>query len=232
MKTENILALLGGFIVGKIMFSGTPRIGSTSKFTIPLDFFKADKLINVKDGWPEKIKDNYTGEVWEARYWGKYYGGISLKLPIDAAEKWVGDIESLNEAGYKTMLVSNADQVTIYYTPDLENVFVPKTAKDAVPVGTILYSSWGYDQTNIDFYIVRSTGKTFFEVEEMSQKMTRATGNMSEYVMPDKPNGNFFKGYYKETKSKYGPSVHRKLTVKGRHASIWDGKEKYQSHYA
>jgi len=232
MKTENILALAAGFLLGKIILSGNAKIGSPAKFVIPMDFFDPSELINVNEGWPQKIKDNNTGEVWEARNWSDYTKRISLKLPEDSAQKWVPDIESLNEAGYKAIIVSKDGQTAIYYTTDLENSFTPKTAKDALPIGTILYSSWGYDQTNIDFYVVRKVGNTFFEVEELSQKMTRAAGDMSEYVMPGEPNGNFYKGYYKQTKSKYGPSVQTKLTVKGRWAGIWDGRELYQSHYA
>lgn len=52
-------------------------------------------------------------------------------------------------------------------------------------VGDILYSSWGYDQTNIDFYqVVKVTAKTI-TVKEISYK-SEYDSSMSGYKVPVK----------------------------------------------
>jgi hypothetical protein len=52
-------------------------------------------------------------------------------------------------------------------------------------VGQILYSSWGYDQTNIDFYqIVRATDKGTVWLLPMSRVIVEETGFMSYQVAP------------------------------------------------
>lgn len=52
-------------------------------------------------------------------------------------------------------------------------------------VGQILYSSWGYDQTNIDFYqIVRATDKGTVWLLPMSRVIVEENGYMSYEVAP------------------------------------------------
>lgn len=52
-------------------------------------------------------------------------------------------------------------------------------------VGQILYSSWGYDQTNIDFYqIVRATDKGTVWLLPMSRLIVNSNGYMSYEVAP------------------------------------------------
>lgn len=43
-------------------------------------------------------------------------------------------------------------------------------------VGDILYDSWGYEQTNVDFYQVIGVGKKTIEIQEISGKMVETTG--------------------------------------------------------
>lgn len=49
--------------------------------------------------------------------------------------------------------------------------------------GDILYSSWGYDQTNIDFYEVVGLTKTMVAIRQLDSKIVRSSGQ-SDYVMP------------------------------------------------
>jgi hypothetical protein len=44
--------------------------------------------------------------------------------------------------------------------------------KQKIVEGAILYSSWGYEQTNIDFYIVVSRKNDFVILQEVGQKRT------------------------------------------------------------
>jgi hypothetical protein len=54
------------------------------------------------------------------------------------------------------------------------------------PVGTILYTSWGYDQTNVDFYVVIQSNKSTLWINEISGKMGDATGPDSANVSAGK----------------------------------------------
>lgn len=58
--------------------------------------------------------------------------------------------------------------------------------KNKIEVGTILYSSWGYDQTNIDFYqVIENKNETVF-IRPIASKNVRDAGFMSNYVAPIK----------------------------------------------
>tara|TARA_R110000824_G_scaffold6506_11_gene30093 strand:- start:47 stop:448 length:402 start_codon:yes stop_codon:yes gene_type:complete len=54
---------------------------------------------------------------------------------------------------------------------------------DAMTVGSILVSSWGYDQTNVDFYMVTRTTKTSVYIRKIRAEVTRS-GGPSDSVMP------------------------------------------------
>lgn len=59
-----------------------------------------------------------------------------------------------------------------------------KTAGHPLEVGTVLYSSWGYDQTNIDFFeVVALIGKATVEVREIAQERVE-TGSMQGQCIP------------------------------------------------
>lgn len=53
-------------------------------------------------------------------------------------------------------------------------------------VGTILYASWGYDQTNIDYYKVDQTkGSTMIHIIPIGEKYVERGGPYGDKVMPD-----------------------------------------------
>jgi len=94
-------------------------------------------------------------------------------------------------------------------------------------VGDILYSSWGYDQTNIDWYqIVGVPTEKLVLVREIGGKILRSDGYGQDQVMPDP--GRFV-----------GPVMKKIPKGDGRHLSIkisdvetawkWDGKPKSQT---
>jgi hypothetical protein len=51
-------------------------------------------------------------------------------------------------------------------------------------VGDILYSSWGYDQTNIDFYKVVRVSKSSVWIQQIGQKVVEITGWAHQNVVP------------------------------------------------
>lgn len=91
---------------------------------------------------------------------------------------------------------------------------------DTVKVGDIFYTSWGYDQTNIDFYEI--VGKTPKMVKYVAIGKNLEFGEYTDAVTPDPT----IKGK-KVRRAKvddYGFSV---STFE--HAMPWDGKPKHQT---
>ena len=102
------------------------------------------------------------------------------------------------------------------------------TVKQGLSVGDILSSSWGYDQTNVNFYeVVRATTKTVWLRERgkaissgnglspMAGYATLADGFVSDKLIQCRPSQS---GYCR---------VHSSAV-----ASLWDGKPEYVSWYA
>ena len=96
-------------------------------------------------------------------------------------------------------------------------------------VGDILYSSWGYDQTNVNFFKVkRLIAKTMVELVEVASQHVEDSGEshgMADQVVavPEIELGETFKRKasarnYVKINSVYG-------------ASPWDGAPKYRSWY-
>lgn len=61
-----------------------------------------------------------------------------------------------------------------------------RKAPTTYKVGDILTSSWGYDQTNVDFYIVTKTiGTRTVELQAIGSKIVSGAGGPTTHVMPD-----------------------------------------------
>lgn len=58
---------------------------------------------------------------------------------------------------------------------------------DKIEPGAILFSSWGYDQTNVDFYMVTRVTKSSAWIVPMSAPVVEQTGFMSENVVAGEP---------------------------------------------
>lgn len=92
-------------------------------------------------------------------------------------------------------------------------------------LGTIFYSSWGYDQTNIDFYeVVGFKGKTLVLLRELEQ-VKEPTGDMYGRTKP-KP------GKYKSGKFQRRCTADHLISItKSQTAYLWDGKPKNYTSY-
>lgn len=100
--------------------------------------------------------------------------------------------------------------------------FVPTLKAD-----DILYSSWGYDQTNVDFYQVLSVKGRTAIVQEIGLKMVEGTdGHMCCNVMPAIGQ---FKGSPMKRRICQGDNIKANDHIR---AYKWDGSEKYSSWYA
>lgn len=93
--------------------------------------------------------------------------------------------------------------------------------------GAILYSNWGYEQTNIDFYIVVSRKNDFVMLQEIgSHKIHNDNFNDRGHCMPD-------------VTTKIGDPFRKKINNQGgvnlasyKWCGLWDGKPKSWSSYA
>jgi hypothetical protein len=99
--------------------------------------------------------------------------------------------------------------------------------KMLIEAGTILKSSWGYDQTNIDFYKVVSVKNGWASVAKIGQEIIEdLPAYMGEKVVP--------------FESKMGAAFRRKIKNfmnedyvginSYQAASVWDGKPQVQTH--
>lgn len=97
--------------------------------------------------------------------------------------------------------------------------------------GTIFYSSWGYEQTNVSFYqVVRLSGKASVVVREISE--TTCTKDNIDFYGHVVPNKNQFIGDEMRKRINAAldePSI--KISDYER-AYLWDNKPKYVSSYA
>jgi len=97
----------------------------------------------------------------------------------------------------------------------------------AVPnVGEILVSSWGYDQTNVDFYeVVRASAASVWVVP-MKQQIVRAESWASEMVVPASKKEGAKPEMFRWNKNGYARVGYSEW------ARIYDGKPQFQSHWA
>jgi len=135
----------------------------------------------------------YTIEVTHKKELGRWYGKIinnNAKLlnqikenyyfnSEDSAMKWAGE-RAKNIEGHFARIEARAEE-----RRQARKNFVNPAKK-----GDILYSSWGYDQTNIDFYQVIGVTKASVKVREIAKEFIGSEPG-SDIV---KPAINNFKG--------------------------------------
>lgn len=97
--------------------------------------------------------------------------------------------------------------------------------------GLILYTSWGYDQTNVEYYeVIDVPSPCFVVVQEIGAPLARGEESfMSGNSVPD-------------PETRIGKPLRRKVNMQGGSPSVkindvvtawvWDGKERYSSWYA
>jgi hypothetical protein len=113
-----------------------------------------------------------------------------------------------------------------FFTLTLERVRTMSTVEQAgIEVGTILYTSWGYDQTNVEFFEVIATTKAMVVLQKIGTNYS-STGDMTGTVTPNRTSR--LDGPIRRKVSKCG-------TVRIDDCSsgwVWDGKPKRVSSYA
>jgi len=98
----------------------------------------------------------------------------------------------------------------------------------SLKIRDILVSSWGYDQTNIDFYqVTKIVSSKMIEITPIGQNWHEAKGSfMSEYVTAKK---DAFTGNSMRKRVTKGDYINL-TSYSGCHK--WDGQKMLQSHYA
>jgi hypothetical protein len=96
-------------------------------------------------------------------------------------------------------------------------------------VGDIMVSSWGYEQTNVDYYqVVELVGQQSVKVRRIAAESLGETGNgMADYCMPVKD--KFIKNETVTYRVSYGTSI---AISSYQTAKKWDGTKNYRSWYA
>lgn len=112
-----------------------------------------------------------------------------------------------------------------------------------VQVGDFFVSSWGYDQTNVDFYKVVGLTPKGVKVQKWSMAATDSTHPSADYMVPSDggPVTRTFRDYETgESTIHVEPVISKRLqsydggksvylTVGHSNAYLWDGKPKYQT---
>ena len=99
-----------------------------------------------------------------------------------------------------------------------------KLSNASVKIGDIFYDSWGYDQTNIDFYqVVGLRGKSSVELRAI-HSLHEPDGYMSEKVRPDVGNFKLGKGYKTRLIDSNEESIVRRVREYAP-GDVWAGSE-------
>ena len=123
---------------------------------------------------------------------------------------------------YVEKYIKNAQKA---HDEKLERLGRKKNFKHTLEVGSILYSSWGYDQTNIDFYqVVEVVGNKSVKLRKICKSVDHSeTG--SDYVIASKDD------FVKDSKPMLKTVREGNTITLNSYSSAypWDGKPKYET---
>jgi len=158
---------------------------------------------------------------WEWEAHGRHY---LLMFKGKARKPWI----------HQTFRTDDSRQGVIEY--NIDNLAASERAKKAlrdekkawkhgVQVGQFFYASWGYDQTNVDFYqVVEVKGKTV-QVRKV-QKQVESCSRGSEMVAPQT---DAFIGDVMKKRPQMGYKNQPSLAMGHHHAYLWDGRARHQT---
>ena len=100
-------------------------------------------------------------------------------------------------------------------------------------VGDVLTSSWGYDQTNVDFYQVIKTTKTMVTLQQIEGTVVSSSDHRNK-VMPvlNKPLAYWNNEPEKPVRRKINSCRDGEIYVKissCQYARLWNGQPKYET---
>jgi len=144
-------------------------------------------------------EDSWSYGVWE---------NVKTFLSRDDAERYIADHEA------KFPKDSSLHQA------------MPNPVDLGIQVGDIFYSSWGYDQTNVDFYQVVGLTGASVKVRQIAQRTVRSGGPGGDSVVavPDHFVGEVMTKRIQNYSDRPSFSLNSYSD-----ASLWDGTPKYQT---
>lgn len=123
----------------------------------------------------------------------------------------------------ETKIATSLESVRKYEELKAESKEARK-APTTFKIGDILYTSWGYDQTNINFYkVIGLKGKQTVELREIGSKIVSGTGGPTTHVVADPDRFISDKVLLKRAINN-----HVKINSYAS-ATLWDGKPKYET---
>jgi len=96
-------------------------------------------------------------------------------------------------------------------------------------VGAIVYHSWGYEQTNVDFYQVVGRTQHFVKIRPIKSKTVKRISDMAGEVVPVKDSFSTSEIERRKVSEWQGRQL---VKMFHGHGEEWDGKPKYESSYA
>jgi|GEM_PF-498333 len=104
---------------------------------------------------------------------------------------------------------------------------MPAPADLGVSVGSIFYSSWGYDQTNVSFYEVVGLTPASVKVREVAKSFVSQNGPGGNKVIPQP--GNYIGGEMTKRLQNSGYADAAITINSSETAWLWDGKPQYET---
>lgn len=186
--------------------------------TIPRDFHLPkevrDKAPIVPDGTDLMIWTWETqGPVGDPVPYGIAFQGKSNK-PL-----WNYRFRNEAQRSHQIEETTKSRKLTLKYKQDQADA--RKEYKHDYKEGDVLYTSWGYDQTNVDFYQVVEVKGAIIVVRKIGKVVKDGGGRGSDQVVADP--GHFVGPAIRVKPGLYGAKID------GHHASKWDGKPKHET---
>ena len=197
---------------------------------------KTRELYRVRPvGLNETLTDSFGIEIYfsEKDLRAIFYAGKSAK------SWWYYQFRSINEmieTIYKSVDNHIKNETEKLERKEREKIAMAEfKASDYYQIGDVIYSSWGYEQTNVDFYQVIEVLNKKIRVREIGCTRVDELSDMSCEVMADKDNFlndviiTFSLKLEVNTNGKKSCRICRKNTYKW--FDKWDGRPKYMSWY-
>jgi hypothetical protein len=144
---------------------------------------------------------------------------------------YIKDLTQLESEVYRSIVSKRlANQVEMEQAIKYAGV-VPHVA-NVIEVGAILYSSWGYDQTNVDYYVVVEVSKSMCKLLELNSRAVAGTEG-SDWSVNVTASKNIDFGselLRKKIQAKtWGDGCPYVRIASYASANLWDGRQKYTS---
>lgn len=112
----------------------------------------------------------------------------------------------------------------------MQKTTISPEVKTSFQPGAILCATWGHEQTNVDFYCILERSGDWVAIIKMKvDEVSEGPLTMSSKVKPTEVDWNA-KAFRKKVKSFRGEESG--FPLENGWATLWNGKEKYASHYA